>query len=122
MLLDQYNGDNLIATNAHTATTQTVEIAPGQDVMDRGSVLVRNSNNRFELLSASSASAAKKAEVILASDLLEASTASAVKVAEVYNSGDFNESALKMDGEYTLSEADRLNLKNAGIYVINGLD
>lgn len=127
MLLERYEGDNLIATNAHALTSQTVTVAGGAGELTRGTVLARNTSDKFAPVNTSLTG---KAEVILAADV-DASGEDDV-IAEVYNSGDFFENALITgadagEGEddeataYVLTEADRLNLKNAGIYVIAGI-
>ena len=113
-LLDTFKPDNLIATNAHALTSQTVTIKSGEGKLSRGSVLMRDANGKYVLADTS----AGTAEVILAADV--DATSSAV-VAEVYNSGDFLENDLIVAEGYTLTDADRLSLKNAGIYVIAGV-
>ena len=110
MLIETYKGDNLIATNAHTVTGQTVTVKSGEGKLQRGSVLMRDSNNKFVLADTS----AGTAEVILATDI---DATDADTVAEVYASGDFNANALITADGYTLTEADLVSLKNAGIYI-----
>ena len=116
-LIEANKPDNLIASTAHTAAVQTVTVLAGEGDLKRGTVLARNNDDKFEVLDTD---ATGKAEVILASDT-DASGASDV-IAEAYVSGDFVEGALIVDDGYAITEADRLNLKNAGIYLIAGLN
>lgn len=64
------------------------------------------------------ATAKGDAEVILAADV-DATSADAV--AEAYNSGEFFTESLICAEGYVITDADRLNLKNAGIYLVSGL-
>lgn len=115
-VLDTFKADNLIADNGHALAGGTVIVASGEGELKRGALLARNASDEFELLDTD---ATGKAEVILAADV-DATSADAV--AEVYISGDFFENYLTVDESYTITEADRLNLKNAGIYLIAGLE
>ena len=112
MLVDSFTPDNLIAGNRHVVAGGTVTVASGAGKLARGTVLARNEANKFVVANAESTG---KAEVILANDV-DATDADAV--AEVYITGDFNSNAVIVANGYTLSEADKLNLKNAGIYLI----
>lgn len=114
MIVSKYAGDNLIATNAHALTSQTVTVESGDGKLERGALLGRKSNNKFVMLSSIAKTAGATAEVVLASDV-DATDADAV--AEAYNSGDFNENALKVANGYTIGEDDRKALKDAGIYL-----
>lgn len=118
MIVSKYAGDNLIATNAHPVTGQTVTVESGAGELERGALLGRKSNDKFVMLSSIAKTAGATAEVVLASDV-DASDADAI--AEVYNSGDFNENALKVGKGYTIGEDDRKALKDAGIYLSNSV-
>ena len=117
-LVENYTPDNLIAENIHPLATGTVTVLSGEGRLSRGSVLMRNSNNKFVLADEESGTPLGTAEVILA-DEVDATSADAV--ANVYISGDFNTDALIVASGYTLSEADRVSLKNAGVYIVNGV-
>lgn len=114
-LLDRFKADNLIASNAHPVAVGTVTVKTGEGELKRGSVLMRDANDLFVLADTE----AGTAEVILYADV---DATSAAAVAEVYVSGDFREEELIVAEGYTLAEADKVNLKNAGIYLISGLD
>ncbi len=114
-LLESYTPDNLIADNNHALATATVTVLSGEGKLVRGSVLMRDTNNKFVLADTS----AGTAEVILAEDV---DATSADTVANVYVSGDFNTEALTVSSGYTLTEADIVNLKNAGIYLRTNIE
>lgn len=107
--------DNLIASNAHPVSIQTVTVKSGEGKLKRGSVLMRDANNKFVLADTS----AGTAEVILAADV---DATSADTVAAAYNSGEFVREELFVAAGYTLAAADEVNLKNAGIYLVSGVE
>ncbi len=116
-LVETYTPDNLIAENNHALAAGTVTVASGEGQLERGSLLKRDpSTNKFVL--ASILPVGGVAETILAVDV-DATSADAV--ADAYVSGDFKEDALKVSDGYTITEDDRVNLKNAGIYLKAGL-
>ena len=114
MSVERFTPDNLIADDKHTLATGTVTVKSGEGALVRGSVLMRDSNNKFVLADTS----AGTAEVILADDV---DATSADTVANVYVSGDFREEHLAVASGYTLAEADKVALKNAGIYIVAGI-
>lgn len=113
MLVENFRPDNLIADDKHTVATGTVVVKSGEGALKRGSILMRNSGNKFVLADTS----AGTAEVILADDV---DATSADVVANVYVSGDFKAESLIVKSGYTLAEADKVALKNAGIYIVAG--
>lgn len=117
MVIGRMDPDELVVTGAHPAAVGSVTVAglSAAATYKRGTVLARNASNKFVIASGAANTAA---EVILANDTEIGTTDT---VAEVYVSGDFFEPALVVADEYTLSEADRLNLKNAGIYIVDGM-
>lgn len=114
MLVERFTPDNLIADDKHTLATGTVTVLSGEGELKRGAVLMRDENDKFVLADTS----AGTAEVILADDV-DATSADAV--ANVYVSGDFKAESLIVKEGYTLTEADKVALKNAGIYIIAGI-
>ena len=212
-LIERYDEEKLFASNAHTATVNTVTVASGEGQLSRGDLLMRNSSDKFVLAGASvvgadnpstkpwhekneatgvytpstdtvatadkdyysisassgtpsanpktegffersgsspyvytptadttkddaktyytvsatkqtsvdygTATAFGSAEAVLAVDC---DATSADVIADVYVTGDFWTSALGVSSGYTITEADRLNLKKAGIYLIEGMD
>lgn len=114
MAVERFAPDNLIADDKHTLATGTVTVKSGEGALVRGSVLMRDSNDKFVLADTS----AGTAEVILADDV---DATSADTVANVYVSGDFKAEGLIVASGYTLAEADKVALKNAGIYIVAGL-
>lgn len=117
MIVENYIPDNLIADNNHALAAGTVTVKSGEGELKRGSLLKRDpSNNKFIL--ASTLPVGGIAEAVLAVDV-DATSADAV--ADVYISGDIKEDALIKAEGYTLTEEDRVNLKNAGIYLKAGM-
>jgi hypothetical protein len=114
MAVERFAPDSLIADDKHTLATGTVTVKSGEGALVRGSVLMRDSNDKFVLADTS----AGTAEVILADDV---DATSADTVANVYVSGDFKAENLIVASGYTLAEADKVALKNAGIYIVAGL-
>ena len=114
-VIEKATADNLITSNAHPITGQTVVVASGEGELKRGSVLMRKSNGKYALAGDSSGTKFGTAEVILAADV-DATSADAV--AEVYNSGEFNANELIVTEGYTMDEEDLATLKNAGVYVV----
>ena len=114
MSVERFTPDNLIADDKHTLATGTVTVKSGEGALKRGSVLMRDANDKFVLADTS----AGTAEVILADDV---DATSADTVANVYVSGDFKAESLIVASGYTLAEADKVALKNAGIYIVAGL-
>ena len=82
--------------------------------LERGSVLAGSSG----VFSAVSSSTVDNSEVILAEDVPEGSSN---VTAAVYVSGDFLIQGLKLASGVTLSEAGKKSLKDAGIYLTNGI-
>ena len=116
--VETFTPDNLIAGTTHGLATGTVTVLSGEGKIARGSILMRNSNNKFVLANEDSGTPLGTAEVILTEDI---DATSADTVANVYVSGDFRTDALIVGTGYTLSEADKVNLKNAGIYLVAGV-
>lgn len=109
--------DNLVATLAHPAAVGSVTVAglKAAATYKRGTVLARNSSDKFVI---ASGAANTSAEVIMSCD---AEIGTGDTVVEVFVSGDFFEPALILADNYALSEADRLSLKHAGIYIVDGV-
>ena len=114
-LLETFAPDNLIADDKHTLATGTVTVKAQEGNLKRGTILMRDTNNKFVVADTS----AGTAEVILAEDV-DAKGNSDV-VARVYVSGDFKAESLIVASGYTLAEADKVALKNAGIYIVAGV-
>ena len=106
--------DFLIAS-PNTVRVQHKTVTPLQSgTLERGSVLA-GSNGVF---SAVSAQTVDNAEVILAEDVPEGSSN---VTAPVYVSGDFLVQGLKLASGVTLSGDGIKSLKDAGIYLANGI-
>ena len=117
-MADRFDYDNLIASDRIPVAGGTVVVASGEGALKKGSILMRDANDKFVLANDDSGTALGSAEVILAADV-DATSADAV--AEVFVSGEFFENYLTVADGYTLTEADRVALKNAGIYLVSGI-
>lgn len=116
-VIGRTESDNLLVTYAHPAAVGSVTVAGLAEAKTykRGTVLARNASNKFVI---ASGAANTSAEVILAADT-EIGTADTE--AEVFVSGDFFERGLTLGKGHDLTEADRVSLKNAGIYIVDGM-
>lgn len=116
-LIERYDEEKLFAGNTHPATVNTITVASGEGVLERGTLLGRNSEDKFVMMTSLCAGASIEPEYVLAVDC---DATSADVVADAYATGDFWESGLKAGDGYTVSEADRLSLKKVGIYLVEG--
>ena len=116
-VIGRTESDNLLATYAHPAAVGSVTVAglAKETTYKRGTVLARGADDKFVIAAGTAGTAA---EAIMASDT---KIGTADTVAEVFVSGDFFEPALVLAEGYSLSEADRLSLKHAGIYIADGM-
>jgi len=118
MLIEAYTPDNLIADNNQPIHKGTVTVKSGEGELKRGSVLTKDSSDKFVITASTMRVGGYFPEVVLAEDV-DATSADAV--AEVFTSGDVKESALKVAAGYALSDADKADLKKNGIYVKAGM-
>ncbi len=115
-----FTSDNLLIAGPHHADVGTcvVDGLGTAATYKRGTVLGRNDAGDVIILDTPALNDSNTAEYILAQDT-EIGTSDTV--AEVYRSGDFNEDYLIVASGYTLTEADRRNLKKVGIYLQKGI-
>jgi hypothetical protein len=99
--------DQLIAHLSPPADTTATELAAGQGVLRRGTVLYRESNGTYKAMVAT-----KTASRILASDV---DTTGETVVAEAYRTGHFAAGQLICGGAYVLTVADKEALRGVGI-------
>ena len=118
MIVETYVADNLIADNNQPLHVGTVTVASGEGELKRGTVMTRNGSDKFVITASTLRTGGYFPEVILADDV---DATSADTVARAYTSGDFKEESLIVDEHYTLSDADKADLKKNGIYVKAGL-
>jgi len=118
MLVETYKPDNLIADNAQPIHKGTVTVASGEGELKRGSVLTRNGSDKFVITASTLRVGGYLPEVVLAEDV---NATDADTVADVYTSGDLKEDALIVAAGYSLSDADKADLKKNGIYVKAGM-
>lgn len=108
--------DNLIAKLFPPAETFGVTIAAGQGELARGAVLVPGSDGTYTMLGADTTG---KANCVLA-DPVDASDGAVTAVA--YRTGHFNTRALIAGEGYTLTAADREELRRGGILLSELMD
>lgn len=109
--------DNLTAKLFPPAETFGVRIAAGQGELARGTVLVLGADETYTMLGPDTSG---KANCILA-DPVDASGEEAA-TAVAYRTGHFNSRALIMAEGYTLTAADREELRKGGILLSEMLD
>lgn len=111
-----YPVTDFLIGSPNTVRLEHKTVTPLQSgTLERGSVLA-GSNGVFSQVSAQTVD---NAEVILAEDVPEGSSN---VTAPVYVSGDFIVQGLKLATGVTLSEAGKKSLKDAGIYLTNGIE
>ncbi len=116
-LIETNKPDNLIAGNNQPIEIQIAKIDLGEGKLKRGTVLCYKSAIGGACGAYKSA-IKDKARFILGEDV---DTTSAAANAEVIASGNINESAISVGTGETLSETGRDALRNAGIFLVNGL-
>lgn len=105
--------NDFVVASSREQRIEHVTVTPdASNVLKRGTVLA-NAGGKYEALTAENVA---KAEVILAEDVEAGSTDA---VAAAYVSGDFVEEGLTVGTALTADA--KLNLKNAGIYLVHGI-
>lgn len=105
--------NDFVIASAREQKYEHVTVTPdASNTLVRGTVLA-NADGKYVALTADNVA---KAEVILAEDV---EAGSADVVATVYVAGDFVEDGLTVG--QALTDAAKLNLKNAGIYLVHGV-
>ena len=105
--------NDFVVASAREQRVEHVTVTPdASKALKRGTVIA-NAGGKYAALTADNVA---KAEVILAEDVEAGSTD---VVAAVYVSGDFVEEGLTV-GKTLIADA-KLNLKNAGIYLVHGI-
>lgn len=117
-LIETNKPDNLIAGNNQPLEIQIAKIDFGEGLLKRGTVLCYKSAIGGAC-GAFTAANEDKARFILAEDV---DTTEAAANAEVIASGNINESEISVAEGETFSEAGRDALRNAGIFLVNGLN
>lgn len=102
--------DNLIAKLFPPAETFGVKIAAGQGQLKRGTVLVPGEDGTYTMLATA---ATGKANCVLADDADASGEAAVTAVA--YRTGHLNSRALIAAEGYTLTQADKEELRKGGI-------
>ena len=117
---ERLESDNILIAGPHHADVGTcvVEALQAEATYKRGTILGRNTAGEVIILDTPAQNDVNVAEFILAQDTVIGTSDT---VAEVYKSGDFFEDYLTVAENYTITDADRLNLKKVGIYLQKGV-
>lgn len=111
--------DNLFYANDPAANTDGVVVASGQGKLTRGTVLAKNTDNKFVALGTKDTEdKVYPANCILCDDL-DATSADVGAVA--YITGHFNTNALKAKSGYTISDDDKAVLRTNGILLSSAI-
>ncbi len=109
--------DNLIAGPFPRTSPFGVKIAAGQGVLKRGTVLVLGDDGTYTMLGEDTTG---KANCVLADDVDASGTEAATAVA--YRTGHLNSRALLAAEGYTLTQADKEELRKGGILLSEMMD
>ena len=113
-MLEMKANDFLVGSSREQRLQHVTVTPDSANVLERGTVLANDGDGSYSVLSNDNVA---DAEVILAEDVEAGATD---VVATVYVSGDFIYEGLKSGVD--LTDAAVLNLKNAGIYLIHGIE
>lgn len=104
--------DNLIADSYPPADVFTVQLAAGQGILERGTLLARKDDGTMEMIGTETTS---KANAVL-SDPVDTGDAEGETVPGIaYRTGHFNTNRLIVAEGYEITAADREALRTAGI-------
>lgn len=121
--------DNLIARLFPRALTMGIKIAAGEGILKRGTVLTAKDDGTYVICGkkvttdegeAAQTTTYSNPSAILAVDIDANGTTAATAVA--YRSGNFNPDAITVEEDYTLTAADKDNLRKYDIVFTHTLD
>ena len=107
--------DNLIAGTTPAAEVFSVQVAAGQGVLERGTLLATGSGGLVKISSGTTG----KANAVLAEDV---DTADGAATAIAYRTGHFNANALKVADGYEITAADKEALRGVGILLSDAVE
>lgn len=119
--------DNLLNSNFPNADVFTVSVKPGQGVLPRGAVLALSSGTSGNGQMALLGEAAAENEVLTANAILSDpvdtgdDASAAAPFALAYRTGHFNMPALIVKEGYTITDADKEELRKAGILISDAI-
>lgn len=126
--------DNLIADSYPPADVFSVQLAAGQGVLERGTLLARKEDGVMERIATATTGRANAilaepvdtgapAEKVQTDDEQEAKMEDPVTVSGIaYRIGHFNTSRLIVDEDYEITAADRESLRTAGILLSDAVE
>ena len=107
--------DNLINGTEPGAEVFHVDVAGGQGVLERGTLLAKADNGMVKI----SAATTGKANAVLADTV---DTADGAVVALAYRTGHFNGNMLKVADGYEITDADKEALREVGILISDAVE
>lgn len=107
--------DNLINSPTPGAEVFSVQVAAGQGVLERGTLLAAADGGMVKI----SAATTGKANAVLEEDV---DTTGGAVTATAYRTGHFNANALKVADGYEITAADKEALRNAGILLSDAVE
>ena len=109
--------DNLINGTEPGAEVFHVELAGGQGVLERGTLLAKANGGMVKI----DASTTGKANAVLA-DTVDTGEGAAAVVALAYRTGHFNGNMLKVADGYEITDADKEALREVGILISDAVE
>lgn len=114
----EMNYDNLIVSSKHESDVNVVKVASGQGVLRRGTVLSLTSESNYVVCGSDIDDNVIATANCIISDSVDTGTEAGSEVpVVVYISGNMNVNALIVADGYKLSDADKENLRNAGLFL-----
>ena len=110
--------DNLVVSSKHDLDVKIVNVASGQGVLKRGTVLAVTSESTYVVCGSELDDNVTATANCIVSDSADTGTEAGSEVSVVvYISGNMNVNALIVADGYELSNADKEDLRNAGLFL-----
>lgn len=117
-MLNVNHNDFLVASAREQRVEHAKVAASTTQDLERGTLLANDGDGTYSIAGASNMA---NSEVILAETIAKVASSTDI-VALVYVGGDFIENSLLTDSSTAISADARKNLKNAGIYLVDGVE
>lgn len=110
--------DNLVVSSKHDLDVKIVNVASGQGVLKRGTVLAVTSESTYVVCGSELDDNVTATANCIVSDSVDTGTETGFEVpVVVYISGNVNVNALIVADGYELSDTDKETLRNAGLFL-----
>lgn len=110
--------DNLVVSSKHDLDVKIVNVASGQGVLKRGTVLAVTSESTYVVCGSELDDNVTATANCIVSDTVDTGSDTGEYVAvQVYISGHFNSNTLIVANEYELTDSDKESLRNAGLFL-----